>query len=206
MRTPDSTPDASSPEPDPRTERFRAALESERFLLVAFVAAACRGRIRGQDRIDDVVQETVTIAWARRFEFDESRPLGPWLRGIAANVVFGTLRMEFRRQRILERSKHELDRMRALGRQFDRLDRSSEAEDLATGLRACVDALPDPQRDVIERHYFLGQPLVSVAACLGLAEEAVFKRASRARAFLAKCLERKHLMPDWLRQRAEDAT
>jgi RNA polymerase sigma factor (sigma-70 family) len=193
-------PEANEPQQDLPSD-FRAALVRERFLLVAFVAAACRGRFRGQDRIDDFVQETMAIAWSRRSEFDETRPLGPWLRGIAMNVVFGAVRMELRRRRILEESQHEIDRMRTLGRQFDRLASSDDPEELALGMRACVEGLPDAQRDVVERHYFLGQSLVSIAVALGLSEQAAFKRASRARALIARCLAKKRLLPEQMSRR-----
>lgn len=183
---------------------FRAALLRERYLLVAFVAAACRGRVRGSDRVDDFVQETLTIAWSRRAEYDMSRPLGPWLRGIAANVVFAAIRMELRRRRILDTAQHEIERMRVVGRQFDRLAARNEPDDLAIGLRQCMEALPDAAREVVERHYFLGQSLVSIAVATGLSEDATCKRASRARALLAKCLERKRILPAAALSRAEN--
>lgn len=182
---------------------FRAALLRERYLLVAFVAAACRGRMRGSDRVEDFVQETLAIAWSRRTEFDASRPLGPWLRGIAANVVFAAIRMELRRRRILDSAQHEIERMRVVGRQFDRLAARTDPDDLAIGLRQCMEALPEAARDVLERHYFLGQSLVSIAVATGLSEDAACKRASRARALLAKCLERKRLLPGAAPARAE---
>lgn len=193
--------------PDPFIPpNFAAKLVQERFLLVAFVGAACRGRFPGRDRIEDFVQETLSIAWARRAEFDLTRPLGPWLRGIAANVVFGAIRMEFRRRRILDEAQHEIERMRTLGRQFDRMSLRMETEDMAASVRSCVEALPEGQRDVVERHYFLGQSLVSIAVALGLTEEAVFKRVSRARGLVAKCLGRKGLLQGRSGERVEEAS
>jgi RNA polymerase sigma factor (sigma-70 family) len=195
------TAESSSIPPD-----FAARLVQERFLLVAFVGAACRGRLVGRDRVDDFVQETMGIAWARREEYDPSRPLGPWLRGIAANVVFGALRMELRRRRILDDAQHEIERMRTLGRQFDRMATRMEVDDMAASVRTCVEALPENQRDVVERHYFLGQSLVSIAVALGLTEEAVFKRVSRARGLVAKCLGRKGLLTGRIGERVEEAS
>ena len=44
---------------------------------------------------------------------------------------------------------------------------------LAEGVRGVVRGLPRRQREVIERHYFAGQPLVAVAEDLGLSRYAV---------------------------------
>ncbi|MEY4534144.1 MAG: polymerase sigma factor SigW, partial [Planctomycetota bacterium] len=71
-------------------DTFDRRLAQERFLLVGFIAAACRGRVASSDVVDDLVQDTLAIAWTRRDEYDASRPLGPWLRGIAVKVVMGS--------------------------------------------------------------------------------------------------------------------
>ena len=37
--------------------------------------------------VDDLVQETLVTAWKHLDRFDRSKPFGPWLRGIARNLV-----------------------------------------------------------------------------------------------------------------------
>ena len=38
--------------------------------------------------VDDLFQETMVVAWRRLDDFDQTRPFGPWLRGIARNLDF----------------------------------------------------------------------------------------------------------------------
>jgi hypothetical protein len=51
-------------------DTFDRRLAQERFLLVGFIAAACRGRVASSDVVEDLVQDTLAIAWTRRDEFD----------------------------------------------------------------------------------------------------------------------------------------
>ena len=38
-------------------------------------------------RLDDIFQEVLVVAWRRLPEYDRKRSFGPWLRGIARNLV-----------------------------------------------------------------------------------------------------------------------
>jgi RNA polymerase sigma-70 factor, ECF subfamily len=60
----------------------------------------------GQSLADDVAAETFLIAFARRDQYDDSRPdARPWLYGIAANLVARHHRAEERRYRALARAR-----------------------------------------------------------------------------------------------------
>ena len=51
------------------------------------VTAFLRTMVRDPGFVDDLFQETLITAWNKFDEFDPSRSLGPWLRGIAFNLV-----------------------------------------------------------------------------------------------------------------------
>lgn len=187
----------SDPEEARRPETvsdFRAALGRERFLLVAFVAAAWGRRFPDRSVIEDLVQETLVIALARRADFDPDRSLGAWLRGIATNLVIGALRREARRRRIVDEGKHEIDRVAALSHRFDMIAGRSAAREVSQALRDCLERIATAQRDVIERHYLAGQSFRTIASELEVSEDVAMKRASRARVALGECLSRKGII------------
>ncbi len=190
-----SAPDTADQPPSGTAADFRAALARERFLLVAFVAAACRGRALDGEVPDDIVQEALTIAWMRRAEFDVARDLGPWLRGIATNVLIGVVRRAARRRRILADEAEEIVRVQGLADRFDRIARVASERELASGLRECIERLPEAHREVIQRHYAGSEAFGVIAEAMGISEEAAMKRASRARAMLGDCLESKGAVP-----------
>ncbi|MDI9411915.1 MAG: sigma factor, partial [Bacteroidia bacterium] len=112
-------------------DTFDRRLAQERFLLVGFIAAACRGRVASSDVVEDLVQDTLAIAWTRRAEFDASRPLGPWLRGIAVKVVMGSVRREARRRRIAMDDAHEIVRIEGLAERFAAIEDQLDGRQLA---------------------------------------------------------------------------
>ena len=176
-------------------DTFDRRLAQERFLLVGFIAAACRGRVASSDVVEDLVQDTLAIAWTRRAEFDGTRALGPWLRGIAVRVVMGSVRREARRRRIAMDDAHEIVRIEGLAERFAAIEDQLDGRQLAEGVRGCVQALPATFREVLERHYGGGQSIAEIAVDLGISDDLASKRAIRGRALVARCLRSKGLVP-----------
>jgi RNA polymerase sigma-70 factor len=165
---------------------FEILIREHADLLMAYI----RTVVRDSALADDVFQETLLTAWRRLPDYDKSRPFGPWLRGIAGNVVLNTYR-EHRKvipicdEELLEHldARCELLAKRGHG---DTTDEKLEA------LRDCVQTLPEPYRTVIEQRMQAehGSPPV-LAEQLGLNLETLKKRLQRARARLLECLQRK---------------
>ena len=176
-------------------DTFDRRLAQERFLLVGFIAAACRGRVASSDVVEDLVQDTLAIAWTRRAEFDGARALGPWLRGIAVRVVMGSVRREARRRRIAMDDAHEIVRIEGLAERFAAIEDQLDGRQLAEGVRGCVQALPATFREVLERHYGGDQSIAEIAVDLGISDDLASKRAIRGRALVARCLRSKGLVP-----------
>lgn len=127
------------------------------------------------------------VAWRRISDFDRTKPFGPWLRGIAANVILARHRKQApfiqTDAQTLESLSLRFERLQSL--QGDTLDEKLQA------LRDCVDALPDHYQSCIKLRFASGMKPQQISNQLELALEAVKKRLTRAKQKLATCLESK---------------
>jgi RNA polymerase sigma-70 factor len=151
------------------------------------LTAYLRASVRDSAAADDVFQDTMLTAWRRLDDYDQSRPFGPWLRGIAAKLVLEHYRKSARRgdycePEVLERLSVQFTRLHRLpGDTFDeKLD----------ALRDCIGRLPDKYREPVELHYRCDLGLTDTAERLALTVETAKKRLQRAKARLVDCLER----------------
>ena len=172
--------------------RFIKSVAEQHFLLEAFVASLTHGR-GGAELVDELVQQTIAVAWSRFDAYDGSRPFGPWLRGIAALTVQAKFRQESSRTRIREGAEFEADFVARLEGRFASLepDRAVERSELSASLRACVDSLRSEFAEIVSLYYWREMDSAHAAAVLGVHIETVRKRLQRARAQIASCLESK---------------
>src|SRR5262245_56734114 len=163
---------------------FEILIREHAGMLTAYL----RSVVRDQAAVDDLFQETFLTAWRRLDDYDRSRPFGPWLRGIAAKILLAWARQG--------RRGHVLCDEQIL----EHLDRRCEAvhqqpgdtwEAKLSGLRGCIDELPERYREPIRLRYL--EELLPEALCrrLGLEQETIKKRLQRGRARLLECLQRK---------------
>jgi len=137
--------------------------------------------------VDDVVQESLLVAWRRLDDYDPRRSFGPWLRGIARNVVASRHRSRARRgERLLDDAA--LDALEARVVQLELLGRETSHERL-DALVACIDALPARMRAAVDLRYRDGHAPSVLAAHLGVRAAHARKILERARARLAECLD-----------------
>jgi RNA polymerase sigma-70 factor (ECF subfamily) len=143
--------------------------------------------------IDDLFQETMLVAWKRLPEYDQKRPFGPWLRGIAARMVMAHSRKAKRDLLVCdERVLEHLDRqLQHIGQ------RSGDTwDDKLVALRECIAALPDDQQQTVRLRYLEDLQADRVASQLNVSLEAIKKRLQRARAQLLDCIRSKQLLPE----------
>lgn len=165
---------------------FEILVRDHADLLMVFI----RATIRDATLADDVFQETMLTAWRRLPDYDKTRPFGPWLRGIAGNVIL-TAHRQRKRGNVLcddELLDHLSQRCEWIAKspQADTLDEKLEA------LRECVQGLPDAYREAIESRLRVeDESSESIAARLGVGLETLKKRLQRARSRLLDCLQRK---------------
>jgi len=131
------------------------------------------------DRVlaDDVAQEAMERALGSLDRFDDSRPLGPWVKRIAVNRAIDELRRDRRlvREADVERERGPLWREDASPQQL--------------ALAQAVAALDADKRIVVVLHYWLDHSVREIADLLDLPVGTVTSRLTRARNELRGGLE-----------------
>ncbi len=150
------------------------------------LTAYLRSSLDNTADIDDLFQETMVVAWRRLDDYDRSKPFGPWLRGIAKNLVLA----HYRRRSSAPRwcTPEVLD---AIDKRFEGVATGAgdTFRERVEALLECVQRLSDALRQVIELTYGRSMSYREVAAAIGEHADAVRKRAQRARRQLYECLQ-----------------
>ena len=126
---------------------------------------------------------TMVAAWKRLVVFDPARPFGPWLRGIARNLVLAHHRGRTRNlctPAVLGQIESRLDQLAS--RHGDTWDEKLEL------LHGCVKSLPDQYRTVITLFYLEQRSYKEVADVLGLPMGTLKTHLHRGRAMLRKII------------------
>ena len=128
----------------------------------------------------DLTAETFAQAWkaARRFRDEAGGSAGPWLFGIARNL----LRQYHKHNRIETAARQRLGIPVAFAEceDFERVDERDEAVGLGPRLRSGVRSLPSEQRRALQLRIVHGLPYEEVAGRLGCSQNAARLRVSRA--------------------------
>ncbi len=132
-------------------------------------------RSRDPDAAHDLTAETFAQAWLvrKRFRDEASGSIGPWLFGIARNVLLASVR----RGR-LERASSE-----RLGLELPRAAARPD-ETWLDGLDEAFDSLPETQQDAIRLRVLEDRDYPDVAELLGTTEQAARVRVHRGLATL----------------------
>lgn len=134
---------------------------------------------------EELLQETLLVAWRRLVDFDPERNFGAWLRGIATRLVLARRRADGRRGPTLDPAV------------LEQLDQLCEAPEGRAGdwgaveveaLRVCLARLGDRERELVERRYSEGRRGADLAAALGRSVEGTRKALQRVRARLHECV------------------
>lgn len=152
------------------------------------LTAFLRGAVRDAATVDDLCQETLLVAWKTLARFDRTRPFGPWLRGIARNLLLNRRRKNA--GEILIADEAILDRLELRLDEWTRAERDTFDERL-DGLRDCLAALPEPYGSAIAGHYRDECSVEGLAERFAVTAEAIKKRLQRGRQRLLDCLQRK---------------
>ena len=124
---------------------------------------------------DDVVAETLLVAWRRR----DAAPAGherPWLYGIARNVVRNSARSARRQQAF-----HETLRGLARQKAYD----SEAVDEQAEVVRSALYGLSEDDREILMLVTWEGLPYADIGRVLDISANAVGIRVHRARKRLA---------------------
>ena len=144
------------------------------------------GRALGPDAapedLEEIVADVFVYLWENPERFDPARgKLKDWLASIARS------RAVDRRRQIIRRTVLPLEE-NTLTEELGLLDRLL-AEDARRALAQAVDALGEPDREIIIRRYYRDEKPRSIAKALGLPAKQVENRLYRAKARLRASIE-----------------
>jgi RNA polymerase sigma-70 factor (ECF subfamily) len=137
------------------------------------------GARRGE--IDDLMQDVFVILHRNWPTLDTSRPLRPWLFGVAFRVV-----RSHRRRRLREAPHPELDPEDQARNPEDELDTKQSLNLLS----AALERVPLSRRAVLIRHDLNGADVTDIARDLSITRFGVYARLRKARKELASAMRR----------------
>jgi RNA polymerase sigma-70 factor (ECF subfamily) len=165
-------PSNARPADDP-PPTLEVRLSAEAPALRAFL-----GRIAGESaarqHVDDLAQETLARALRYRGAFDERRPVGAWLRGVALRVLIDHRARHARAPETFDGEVHEPH-----APAVDALEQRDEVERLLA-------PLAEVERDVLLRFHTVGLSIEEIAAALAMPAGTVKSHLHRARRKLAE--------------------
>ncbi len=131
---------------------------------------------------DDVFQETCLSVLQSWQDYDSTRPMVPWVRGIAQNVVRNFYKRRRRRGTFLSE-----DTIAAVSVTQHRL--SAQIDRRLQELPDCLQKLTAEQRALLERCYGQRGSIKATAEAKQLDPNVLYKQLERIRRTLFECLE-----------------
>jgi RNA polymerase sigma-70 factor (ECF subfamily) len=147
---------------------------------------AARAILRDAREAEDVMQQAYVNAYAHLRQFDGRSTFATWLTRIAINEAITRAKKEGRYEP-LEREEHVLETMSS-GSAAPDPERLAFARELAALVEAAVDELPDGCREVFVLREIQGLNTSETADILGVSDDVVKTRLSRAKATLRRDL------------------
>ena len=139
--------------------------------------------LRDHHATEDVFQDVVVKALARRDQFEDGDYLLAWARVSSRNAAIDLCRQRQNRSNLLE--KAALDALEA--------DLSSEASEARAAridaLMDCLNQLPKKTRAVMNARYREGKKVQVVADALGKSLDSIYQTLSRTHRKLRECVE-----------------
>jgi RNA polymerase sigma-70 factor, ECF subfamily len=143
---------------------------------------AARAIVRDESEAEDVMQQAYVNAYAHLRQFNGQARFSTWLTRIVINEALARVRRKQRYEPFDEDSSHvEAFMKRDSPRDPEREAASGELRVL---LESAIDDLPDGAREVFMLRDVAGMSTAEVGTALGISDDAVKTRLSRARAAL----------------------
>ena len=143
---------------------------------------AARAIVRDDREAEDVMQQAYVNAYAHLRQFDHRAKFSTWLTRIAINEALARVRRQARYESFDEEATGAGETI--MTRQQVDPEHQAIARELGALLEKAVDALPEGNREVFMLREIEGLSTAETAECLGVSEEVVKTRLSRARAAL----------------------
>jgi RNA polymerase sigma-70 factor (ECF subfamily) len=150
------------------------------------VRACLVARMNDPHEAEDLAQEVFVTAFRKLDDFDRARPMAPWLRSIALNLLRNHWR-KFRAQAIGGNAE-----LAELLDQRIAVECSTDREPLLhTALHDCLERMDGPARELLHRRYGEEESVRELSARLQRGYSALTMQLHRLRELLADCIERK---------------
>jgi RNA polymerase sigma-70 factor (ECF subfamily) len=173
------------PKSSVHSQRGSQAAFAQFFTHRAMLRAFLQAMLRDRDLVDDTLSD-VAVEVARCWDsYDPTLPFGPWVRGLARRLALKRLRG--RRRLELGLSEQVLE---SLGEAMDQIGDQVSLEAQKRQLRACLDRLSGPNRELVHRRYFEEQRLELIATQARRSIGALYTAFTRIHAALLRCMEK----------------
>ena len=147
---------------------------------------AARAILRDDAEAEDVLQQAYVNAYAHLRQFDGRSAFATWLTRIAVNEAIARARRRGRYQPLGDDERAPFDTRFSM--QTNNPEKEAFAREMRAILEDAVDALPDGYREVFMLRQVEGLSTAETAVCLGVSDDVVKTRLSRARAALRERL------------------
>ena len=159
-------------------EAFSSLIEAHQTAVCACLAV----RLNDPHQVEDLAQETFLTAYRNLGTFDSEKSFGPWLRGIAMNL----LRNYWRKKRPNPVGGHaELDIM--VDHEIA-LTTAQENSDKLDHMRDCIQGVQSDARMMVDLRYIEGLSISQICERLNRKHSAVTMKLSRIRQLLRECI------------------
>lgn len=145
------------------------------------VYRAARSIVKDEDEAEDVMQQAYVNAYFHLRQFDRRAKFSTWLTKIAIHEALARARKRGRYEAVdfTEEENQAVERQ-----PFRNPEHHAFASELRSLLESSIDELPDGLREVFMLRDVDGLNTLETAECLGVSEDVVKTRLSRARAAL----------------------
>src|SRR5262245_5922283 len=148
---------------------------------------AARAILRDDREAEDVMQQAYVNAYAHLRQFDGRATFATWLTRIAVYEAIARARKRGRYRSLDEEDAQTLERLMETGSAANP-ERQAFVGELRIVLEAAVDGLPDGNREVFVLREIQGLSTAETAASLGISDDVVKTRLSRAKKALRRDL------------------
>lgn len=150
----------------------------------AGVRACLAVRLDNPYDAEDLAQEAFVLAFEKLGEFDASRPMGPWLHGMAMNLLRNHLRKFRVRQTVALDDLQEL-----VDRQVEAAHETTTEADRCAAIRECLKRLDDDARRLVQARYEDEVDVAELCRRTGKKHSAVTMQLHRIRQQLRACMD-----------------
>lgn len=165
----------------PQMPDFRTLFEKE----YSYVRATARRLGIRERELPDLVHDVFVAVHRKLPEFDEQRPIRPWLFGITFRIVVGhKRRLGYRREQLSDDGEHDRPD------EAPGADQQMEEEERRRMFHEALETLDDDKRAVFVLHEIDEVPIPEIAIALQVPENTAYSRLRLAREQLRRSLTR----------------